>query len=159
MVVYPSDHFVYPEERFLDSVRRAMWTAERLPHRLVLLGIPPDHLQLDYGWLEPGEQLNCPSDYTIRTVRAFLERPTAAQADAVLGAGALWNTLVMVAKVETLWELGRQCFPDIMPHFERLRAVIDTSSETKTLETIYEHMPVHNFSSELLQFSGAGRGD
>lgn len=53
VVIYPSDHFVYPEERFLDSVQQAMWTVEWLPDRLVLLGIPPDHLEPDYGWLEP----------------------------------------------------------------------------------------------------------
>lgn len=151
VVIYPSDHFVYPEERFLDSVQQAMWTVEWLPDRLVLLGIPPDHLEPDYGWLEPGEQLVCAPDYRIHTVRAFLEKPTAFQADAALGAGGLWNTSVVVAKVGTLWELGWQCFPDIMPHFDRLRAAIDTSHEVKTVEAIYAHMPVHNFASELLQ--------
>lgn len=151
VVIYPSDHFVYPEHRFLDSVRRAIWTAEWLPDRLVLLGVSPDRLELDYGWIQPGEQLDRSPNYQIQAVRAFLEKPTAAEADAALAAGALWNTLVVVAKVETLWETGWQCFPDLMPAFERLRGMIGTSHETKTLATIYEHMPAHNFSSELLQ--------
>lgn len=93
----------------------------RISDRLVLLGVTPDRLELDHGWLEPGEQLGFSFNDRIQAVRAFLEKPTAAQADAVLGAGALWNTMVMVAKVETLWELGWQCFPDIMPHFDQLR--------------------------------------
>lgn len=151
VVIYPSDHFVYPEHHFLDSVQRAIWTAERLPDRLVLLGVTPNYLELDYGWLEPGEQLDRSSNYRIQAVHAFLEKPTASQADAALAAGALWNTLVVVAKVEMLWELGWQYFPDIMPYFDRLRAAIGTSYEAKTLETIYEHMPTRNFSSELLQ--------
>jgi mannose-1-phosphate guanylyltransferase len=151
VVIYPSDHFVYPEDRFLDSVQRAIWTAEWLPDRLVLLGVSPDRLELDYGWIELGEQLDRSSNYQIQAVRKFLEKPTAAEADAALTAGALWNTLVVVAKVELLWEMGWQCFPDIMPHFERLRTVIGTSYETTTLKTIYEEMPSHNFSLELLQ--------
>lgn len=151
VVIYPSDHFVYPEHRFLDSVQRAIWTAEWLPDRLVLLGVPPDRLELDYGWIIPGAQLDRSSNDQIRGVRAFLEKPAVAEADAALEAGALWNTLVVAVKVETLWEMGRQCLPDLMPCFERLLAVIGTSYEAKTLETIYEHMPAHNFSAELLQ--------
>ncbi len=150
VVIYPSDHFVYPEHRFLDAVQRAVWTAEWLPNRLVLLGVPPDRLELDYGWIQPGEQLDYSSNYRIQTVRAFLEKPTAAQADAALAAGALWNTSVLVAKVETLWGTGWQCFPDLMPAFERLLGVIGTSHEAKNLGAIYEQLPIHNFSSKLL---------
>jgi mannose-1-phosphate guanylyltransferase len=75
----------------------------------------------------------------------------AAEADATLAAGALWNTLVVADKVEALWETAWQCFPNLMPHFERLLAVIGTSYETKTLETVYEQLPAHSFSSGLLQ--------
>ncbi len=151
VVIYPSDHFVYPEPRFLDSIQCAVRTTEWFPDRLVLLGVSPDRLELDYGWLEPGEQLHHVSNYRIQTVKTFLEKPTAAQADAALAAGALWNTSVVAAKVETLWESGWQCFPDLMPRFECLLGAIGTSAEAKTLEAIYEHMPAHDFSSELLQ--------
>lgn len=150
VVIYPSDHFVYPEHRFLDSVQHAVRTAEWLPDRLVLLGVSPDRLELDYGWIQPGEQLDCSLNYRTLTVRAFLEKPTAAEADAALAAGALWNTLVLAAKVETLWETGWQCFPDLMPAFERLLGAIGTSYEAKTLEAIYKDLPAYDFSSELL---------
>jgi mannose-1-phosphate guanylyltransferase len=151
VVIHPSDHFVYPEPRFLDSIQRAVRTTEWFPDRFALLGVSPDRLELDYGWLEPGGQVYHASDYRIQTVQAFLEKPTAAQADAALAAGALWNTSVVAAKVETLWESGWQCFPDFMPRFECLLGAIGTSSEAKTIETIYEHMPAHDFSSELLR--------
>jgi mannose-1-phosphate guanylyltransferase len=151
VVIYPSDHFVYPELRFLDAVRRAVWTAEWLPDRLALLGVPPDRLELDYGWILPGEQLDHSSNYRIHTVRAFLENPTAAGADSALAAGALWNTLVLAAKVKTLWELGWLCLPDLMPAFERLLGVIGTTYEAKTLEAIYTHLPAYNFSSDLIR--------
>ncbi len=151
VVIYPSDHFVYPEHRFLNAVQRAVGTAEWLPHRLVLLGVPPDRLELDYGWIQPGEQLDHSSNYRIQSVRAFLEKPTAAEADSALAGGALWNTLVLVAKLETLWQTGWQCFPDLMPAFEHLLGAIGTTYEAKTLEAIYEHLPAYNFSSDLLR--------
>ncbi len=151
VVIYPSDHFVYPEHRFLNAVQRAVWTAEWLPDRLVLLGVPPDRLELDYGWIQPGEQLDHSSNYRIHTVRAFLEKPTAARADSALAGGALWNTLVLAAKVETLWQMGWLCLPDLMPAFERLLGAIGTTYEAKTLEAIYERLPAYNFSSDLLR--------
>jgi mannose-1-phosphate guanylyltransferase len=151
VVIYPSDHFVYPEERFLELVQRAAWTAEWLPDRLIYLGVPPDGLELDYGWIMPGEKLDGSPKYQIRAVDSFLEQPTAAQADAALAKGALWNTSVLVAKAPLLWELGWQCFPDMMPHFERLSDSIGTSQEVRTLDEMYRDMPAHNFSSELLR--------
>ncbi len=151
VVVYPSDHFVYPEHRFLDSVLRAVWTAEWLPDRLVLLGVSPDRLELDYGWITPGEKLDGSAKYQIHAVGSFVDTPTVAQADAALAGGALWNTGVVAAKAETLWQLGRQCFPDLMAWFERLGSSIGTPQEAHTLDEIYRDMPVHNFSSGLLQ--------
>lgn len=152
VVIYPSDHFVYPEWRFQDVVRQATDVAESLSDRVLLLGVMPDRLELEYGWILPGAPLPVGTlDATVQTVRAFLEKPSAAQADAALSTGALWNTFVMVSKVSTLWELGRQCFPDLIPLFERLGQALDTSAEGRVLNSIYEAMPKKNFSSDLLQ--------
>ena len=86
-----------------------------------------------------------------RRSATFLEKPTAQQADDALANHALWNTMVMTAKVETLWRLGQQCFPELIKRFERLGLAIGTSEEARVLETIYQTMPRRNFSSDLLQ--------
>lgn len=151
VIIYPSDHFVYPEERFLDTVRDAVVVAERLHDRIVLLGVEPDRLELDYGWILPGERLAHAGTSPVQAVRAFLEKPTAQEADEALTHHALWNTMVMTAKVETLWKLGQQCFPELIERFERLGQAIGTSEEARVLETIYRTMPSRNFSSDLLQ--------
>ena len=151
VVIYPSDHFVYPEHRFLDSVKRAAWTAEWLPDRVILLGVSPDRLELDYGWITPGEKLDGSSQYQIRAVASYVEQPSVAQADAALAEGALWNISVLAAKLETLWQIGWECFPDLMTRFERLEAAIDTPWEGRILDDIYVDMPCHNLFQELLQ--------
>lgn len=150
VVFYPSGHFVYPEHRFLDSVQQAILTIEWLPDRLVLLGISPDRLELDYGWIVPGERLDGFSTYQIKAVDGILEKPTAAQADTALARGALWNTSVLVAKGETLWELGWQCFPDLMRLFEGLSQAIGTPQEEQALNAIDRGMPAYKVS-DLLQ--------
>ena len=151
VVLYPSDHFVYPENRFLDTVRRAVRIAESRPDRVVTLGVVPDRLELDYGWIQPGQPLADPQGELVQEVRSFFEKPDVAQADAALRAGALWNTLVCAANVELLWTLGWQCLPDLMPLFERLSQAIGSPEEGRALEAIYHDMPTKNFSSDLLQ--------
>ena len=151
VVLYPSDHFVYPEERFLEVVQFAVQTAEKPPWRLVLLGVQPDRLELEYGWIQPGHTLDQTTSGHVRAVQAFLEKPDFVQANQAMAAGAVWNTLILAAKLQKMWELGWQCFPEMMPLFEQLCEVIGGPEEGKVLDAIYRVMPVRNFSSGLLQ--------
>jgi mannose-1-phosphate guanylyltransferase len=151
VVLYPSDHFVYPEDRFLETVRRAVQIAQVRPDRIVILGVAPDRLELDYGWIQPGQPLTDLPGKPVQAVHSFLEKPDAAQADAAILTGALWNTLVFAANVDLLWTLGWQCLPDMMPLFERLSQAIGRPEEGRALEAIYRDMPAKNFSSDLLQ--------
>jgi mannose-1-phosphate guanylyltransferase len=151
VVLYPSDHFVYPEDRFLETVRRAVQIAQMRPDRVVILGVAPDRLELDYGWIQPGQPLTDLPGEPVQAVHSFLEKPDAAQADAAILTEALWNTLVFAANVDLLWTLGWQCLPDMMPLFERLSQTIGGSEEGRALNAIYREMPAKNFSSELLQ--------
>jgi mannose-1-phosphate guanylyltransferase len=61
------------------------------------------------------------------------------------------QTLILIARVETLWEVGWQCLPDMMPLFERYGKAVGTSEKESVLESIYEVMPVWNFSSHFLE--------
>ena len=151
VVIQPSDHFVYPERRFVEVVRQSVASAETMPDRLLLLGVRPDRLETEYGWIQRGARLNGTSTPPIHAVSSFLEKPGLAQADAALRSGGLWNTLVLTATVEALWKAGWVCFPDMMPWFERLCSAWDTPEKADVLEDLYRDMPRHNFSSDLLQ--------
>lgn len=151
VVLYPSDHFVYPENRFLEVVRHAVRIAESRFDQVVMLGAAPDRLELDYGWIQPDQSTAAIMDTPVRAVSSFLEKPDTAQADVALRGGALWNTLVFAANVDLLWRLGWQCFPEMMPFFESLSEAIGGPEEGRVLESIYRDIPVKNFSSDLLQ--------
>jgi mannose-1-phosphate guanylyltransferase len=152
VVVFPSDHFVFPEGRFIDIVRQAIEMSEQLEDRLILLGVEPDRLELDYGWIVPGPSLAVSRSGTeVRTLSGFLEKPAPAEADAALRSGALWNTFVMVGKVDTFWRMGWTCSPEMMTRFEQLEQVIGSQEERGMLDAMYEKMPVKNFSTDLLQ--------
>jgi mannose-1-phosphate guanylyltransferase len=151
VVLYPSDHFVHPEEQFTAVVSSAIIAAEKLRRWLFLLGVSPDKPEPEYGWIQPGAELGRMNGHSVRAVRAFVEKPSPDWCWRAMSTGALWNTLVLAASVETLWSMGWSCFPEIMPSLERYRKAIGTVGEDVVLEEIFKEMPARNFSTDLLQ--------
>jgi len=131
----------------MESAVRAV---EDLPDLLVLLGVAADSLELDYGWIYPAQEIWKSKEYPVFKVKKFLEKPSRECAAAAMECGGLWNTLIMVGKARTLWQLGRIYAPEVLRHFEILYEAIGTSREESVLESIYEVMPSRNFSSDLL---------
>jgi mannose-1-phosphate guanylyltransferase len=150
VVIYPSDHFVHPEDAFIFAVDQAVRGSALLGGRTVLLAAKPEALEPEYGWIKPGRFLGWTGKAMVRAVETFVEKPDAATAREAMTTGSLWNTMVVVAKGKELWNLGRKCVPDIMPLFERLKTRIDTAEELTVLDEIYDTMPRRNFSSDLL---------
>lgn len=151
VVIHPSDHFVSPEGRFLDVLRHAALVTELLPDRLLLVAAEPDGPDTGYGWLHPGRPFGRYGGHRVWGVSGFEEKPDEARARACWDAGAWWNTMVVVAKAQTLWDLGWRCLPETMRRFERLLAAIGTEDESAVLESIYREMPAANFSVDVLQ--------
>jgi mannose-1-phosphate guanylyltransferase len=151
VVIFPSEHFVFPEDLFLEAVQRAMRAIHILWDRVLLLGVRPTHLELDYSWMTVGEVLGWSGGSCVRKVDAFIDQPPG-HLDALnaMAKGALWNTSVIVAKVETLWKLGWQYLPVIMERFERLGKSIGSTHEGRVLHQLYQKMPALDFSRELL---------
>ncbi len=118
--------------------------------RTILLGVVPNRIELEYGWILPGIAIGGRSG-RVWSVRSFLEKPTLVQAQAAMDSGALWNTFVLVGKVERLWKLGQAYLPEMMALFERLSDAVGSDREGEVLDSIYASMPTCNFSSDLLQ--------
>jgi mannose-1-phosphate guanylyltransferase len=151
VVIFPSDHFVHPEERFVEITHRMARLAQRMKQWVFLLGALPACPDPEYGWIEPGAHLGLFDGCRVRLTRAFWEKPGLPRCKTAMQSGALWNTMVTAAKVETLWTLGLHCFPDAMRLFEHYSESIGSEREAQVLKDIYEVMPKRNFSSHLLQ--------
>jgi len=150
VAVFPSDHFIFPDHCFINTVRSVVHAVDTWRDRIILLGAAPDRPEQDYGWIQPGAELGWTNGCPVRAVQSFVEKPCASRARQAMADGALWNTLVFVARVETLCNLGWRCFPPLIYRFERLKAAIGSGLEEQVLDEIYRSMPAHNFSSQLL---------
>jgi Nucleotidyl transferase len=53
VAVFPSDHYISDNRKFMAHVRRALDTAHVRHDLVILLGIKPDSPEVAYGWIEP----------------------------------------------------------------------------------------------------------
>jgi mannose-1-phosphate guanylyltransferase len=151
VLIFPSDHFVYPEDAFVEMACRLARAARTLKDRVLLLGASPDAPEPEYGWIQPGAHLGWVDGCRVRKTQTFIEKPNLEGCKGAMRSGALWNTMVIAAKVKTLWSLGLRCFPEMMRLFEIYGESIGTAQEDAVLEDIYQIMPRRNFSVHLLQ--------
>lgn len=148
VAVFPSDHFIVDEERFMATVAQAVEEIRRFPRELLLLGMTADRAEEGYGWIEPaGKEVGRES----RAVRRFWEKPYPAETRALMARGALWNTFVFVAQSTTLWRMFRQTAPDLYLTFEMIRVMQNSLHAALFTTHAYETMPSLNFSRDVCE--------
>lgn len=167
VLIFPSDHFVFPEQKFLSQVRRLAEMADTFQDRIVLLGVKPNRPEADYGWIKPGSIHN-PDELIVtnnrnpaRRVEAFKEKPSREDAENYLQRGYLWNTMIMAVRVQTLWKLGRKFLPAVVntlePFAEALTSGVHCYPESdlmkRSLLHTYRSLKPENFSKGLLQLA------
>lgn len=151
VAIYPSDHFVHPEKQLVDAVRHATHAIDLLEDRLILLGMQPDGVDLDYGYLQVDRYVAGYGAHSLWHVGRFVEKPERHMMRTFAEGQVLWNTMIVVAKVETLWKLGTKVLPSMMRLFETLVPAVGTTKEDLALHGIYRTMPTHNFSRDFLE--------
>ena len=115
MLVAPSDH-VIPDARAFDACVAAALPAARAG-RLVTFGIAPDRPETGYGYLELGAAPDGGTDP--RPLRAFVEKPDADRAAAMLADGRyLWNAGIFLFSVERILAAYRAFVPDMVKAVE-----------------------------------------
>ncbi|TKB78489.1 MAG: hypothetical protein E8D45_04680 [Nitrospira sp.] len=153
VALLPSDHFVVEEQRFMAAVATAATFVTRTPGQLVLLGVTPTQPEVDYGWIEVGEEMSQVQGERLYQVRRFWEKPTLAQARIFWRQDYLWNTMVVVGKAGVLGKLFAMLTPALWDAFGRLRQVLGTPREAAVLSDLYTQLPPVHFSQAILTHS------
>lgn len=150
---FPSDHFFTDNEAFMANVESAFAAAELSPESVVLLGIEPEKPETSYGWIEPANSLFGGLNRSVSRVEKFWEKPTAGVARKLFEAGCLWNSFVMVGRVDTFLALFRRHLPELFRMFSASSALFGTRQEAGVMKSIYSWIGDVNFSSEVLERS------
>jgi len=151
VALFPSDHFVHEEERFMGHVDRAFHLVESDSSRLVLLGLEPDGPDPDYGYIVPGGTIDGSQGDSARQVEMFVEKPSTKVAAKIIDRGALWNTMVMVFACKTLLSVIERAAPKLYRAFEPIQNALGTADELEVVEQVYRKLPSLNFSTGILE--------
>ncbi|KKO46787.1 hypothetical protein WG68_02210 [Arsukibacterium ikkense] len=162
VIIMPSDHFIFPEARFVALGCAALSYAAADPEHLVLLGAEARWPNTDFGWIEattarssnelmPGAML--------QPVLAFVEKPDNQQARRLYSNNALWSTMIIATKGQLLWQLAEALQPRFFLCFLYLhRLCLETrygnrlrEAADKAIVNTFQHMPELDFSKDLLQ--------
>lgn len=144
VVVTPSDHGVRDRDAYLNGIVAAKDAVERAA--AVLLGVEADEPRTDHGWIVPGAEL-APG---VRRVDSFVEKPAPAEAMALKARGALFSTMVLVARARTLLGLFECARPGLAALLEPL-AALPLPAHALHLRRAYALLPPCDFSRDILE--------
>lgn len=150
---FPSDHYFSDDEAFMRTVESAFDAAEMNQSSVILLGIEPEKPETSYGWIEPVTSLFGDMSGAFSRVNRFWEKPTAGVATRLMTTGCLWNSFVMVGKVETFISMFRRHLPEMYRMFAASAKLFGTDQEAAVIRSVYDWIEETNFSSEVLEKS------
>jgi mannose-1-phosphate guanylyltransferase len=146
---FPSDHHFADTDALVAHVDLAFQSAAA-SGKVVLLGIQPGSPEVDYGWIEPGPALTSDPSGKVFEVSRFWEKPTASLASGLMDRGCLWNSFLMVGRVDAYLGLIRYALPRLLESFESIRPCLFTEREPAALVDLYSAIHGSNFSHEVL---------
>jgi mannose-1-phosphate guanylyltransferase len=151
VAVFPSDHYVSNDPALMQRVETAFRTVEARPELIVIVGVRPDAPETDYGYVVPDSAMVGDGLPDVRSVRRFIEKPTARQADELILHGALWNTSILVFRLHMFLDLMWCVAPTLSLRFMEIVDAIDTPRAREVLDAVYQGVPPVNLSRGILE--------
>jgi mannose-1-phosphate guanylyltransferase len=132
--VFPSDHVIADEPRFLKALQKGIALAAA-GDNIVVLGIEPVRAETGYGYIETGDLAK---DDGALHVRRFTEKPNLNRAEEFVAAGNYyWNSGMFLWSARTLANAVREHLPETAPLLEGIAAAWGTPEFEETFRALY----------------------
>jgi mannose-1-phosphate guanylyltransferase len=132
--VFPSDHVIADEPRFLKALQRGI-TLAAAGDNMVVLGIEPTRPETGYGYIETGENTG---DGAVLRVRRFTEKPNLNRAQEFVAAGNYyWNSGMFLWSAKTLANAVREHMPETAPMLEKIASCFGKPEFDEVFRDLY----------------------
>jgi mannose-1-phosphate guanylyltransferase len=132
--IFPSDHVIADEPRFLKALQRGIAVAAA-GENMVVLGIEPTRAETGYGYIETGDYTK---DDSALHVRRFTEKPNQNRAEEFVAAGNYyWNSGIFLWSARTLANAVREHLPETAPLLESIAAAYGTDKFEEVFHELY----------------------
>lgn len=145
VVLLPSDHYVENESILTKSLNVALDQLEHHPDEVILLGIEPNEVDTELGYIvpQPRDSLAPPK------VAQFVEKPSTNHARNLVEEGGLWNAFIVVARATSLLALFTKQMPNAVLQMQV--ALFRELHDKHALADLYRRLPTKDFSKDVLQ--------
>ena len=132
--VFPSDHVIADEPRFLKTLQKGIALAAA-GENIVVLGIEPSRAETGYGYIETGDPAR---NGDALQVRRFIEKPNQIKAEEFVAAGNYyWNSGMFLWSARTLADAVREHLPETAPLLESIAGAFGTPDFYKVFAELY----------------------
>src|ERR1700689_16612 len=146
--VFPSDHVIADEPRFLKALQKGIAVAAS-GDNMVVLGIEPTRPETGYGYIETGE--DDAAESALR-VRRFTEKPNLNRAQEFVAAGNYyWNSGMFLWSARSLANAEREHLPETLPLLEGIAAAYGTPEFEEVFFALYPNIVNISVDSGILE--------
>jgi mannose-1-phosphate guanylyltransferase len=148
VMLLPADHYLQDESTMASSLRQAADLAVTDTNAVYLLGAEPDEPDPELGLIVPADdRRDRPS-----SVSRFVEKPSVAEAAALIAQGALINVFIIAGSVSALLRLYKKTHATAVSSMDAaLRRNGNRALDRLALSNLYEHLPSIDFSRDILE--------
>ena len=133
IIVTPSDHTIFKEREFEDTVNKAVEAVANSNH-IVTIGIKPSRPETGYGYI----QFLPETESEIKKVKTFTEKPELELAKKFLDSGDfVWNSGIFIWNVNTIKSAFENFLPDMAELFSTGESSYYTEQESGYIKEVY----------------------
>ena len=141
VLLVPADHHVSPLTSYRAALR-AMISRARRGRSIVTLGLKPDRPSTGYGYLKLGPEVDRRAAGPIHRVEAYVEKPSAARARAMVkGRKHLWNGGTFAFRPDVFLDETAAHLPNVAAPLESAFAQFGRRTFAASLKKAYAAMP------------------
>lgn len=132
MVVTPSDHTIFGDEKFNSVINSACEAAEA-DDKLITVGIQPNRPETGYGYIQYVDEGDA-----VKKVKTFTEKPELDLAKSFLDSGDfVWNAGIFVWSIRSIVDAFKFNMPDLALIFEEGSGKFFTENEQSFIANAY----------------------
>ncbi|MBP3762345.1 MAG: mannose-1-phosphate guanylyltransferase [Bacteroidales bacterium] len=147
LIVVPSDHAIFQEEKFKADLRQAVETVQRKPW-IITLGVQPVNPNTTYGYIQRGQHPSLPEVRNLHPVTTFTEKPPVEMARQFIASGEFyWNAGIFVWTLPVL----REAYKSYLPALWEVFFNVEAASLEGTLDTLYSQCETVSIDQGIME--------
>lgn len=147
VLILPSDLFINKEEIFRENILSAFDKAS-ISKEIIVLGIKPTSPDTSFTYIQRQEK----SNNQLYRIKTFTEHPNNDLAKIFFESGDfLWNSKIVVAKVDIILEAYNQILKDTFELFSNAKKVLNTTKEKTVIRDAFEKCPNVAFMNGIVE--------